>query len=55
MTPTERFLGVPVPMNSVGILNLELIDALPKVKYQAACNNLKQASLAFEILFINKK
>jgi hypothetical protein len=29
-------------MNSVGVLPLELLDAVPKYKYQAACNNLKQ-------------
>ena len=31
-------------MNSVGILRLELLDVQSKMKYQAACSNLKQVS-----------
>uniref|UniRef100_A0A914ECD5 GPI ethanolamine phosphate transferase 1 n=1 Tax=Acrobeloides nanus TaxID=290746 RepID=A0A914ECD5_9BILA len=38
----SSLIGIAIPMNSVGILRLELLDMQSKMKYQAACSNLKQ-------------
>lgn len=38
-------LGVPVPMNSVGSLPIELLDASPKYLFQSSYANLKQVRI----------
>uniref|UniRef100_A0AC35G6A4 GPI ethanolamine phosphate transferase 1 n=1 Tax=Panagrolaimus sp. PS1159 TaxID=55785 RepID=A0AC35G6A4_9BILA len=38
----SALIGIAVPMNSVGVLPLNMLKATPQFKYQAACGNLKQ-------------
>uniref|UniRef100_A0A914YIP1 GPI ethanolamine phosphate transferase 1 n=1 Tax=Panagrolaimus superbus TaxID=310955 RepID=A0A914YIP1_9BILA len=38
----SSLIGIAVPMNSVGVLPLNMLKASPQFKYQAACGNLKQ-------------
>uniref|UniRef100_A0A915CFC6 GPI ethanolamine phosphate transferase 1 n=1 Tax=Parascaris univalens TaxID=6257 RepID=A0A915CFC6_PARUN len=48
-------LGIPVPMNSVGSLPIELLDASPKYLFQSSYANLKQMLEQFMIKRIEKK
>uniref|UniRef100_F1KUM5 GPI ethanolamine phosphate transferase 1 n=1 Tax=Ascaris suum TaxID=6253 RepID=F1KUM5_ASCSU len=48
-------LGVPVPMNSVGSLPIELLDASPKYLFQSSYANLKQMLEQFMIKRNEKK
>jgi phosphatidylinositol glycan class N len=38
-------LNIPIPVNSLGVLPLQLLDAQSKYKFQAACANLKQVGI----------
>jgi hypothetical protein len=42
-------IGVAVPMNSVGRLPLDYLNATPKYQFQASCANLKQVIEQFQV------
>lgn len=50
LTPLQAaLLGVPIPVNSLGIVPLNFLDLPPKLKSNVACTNLKQVSDYYSI------